>query len=574
MKHDRISVCRDRTEEREKESEATKMQREADKDYFHVLRETLFERTKIWRYDPVTNEPSLVPDPPCMLPLNKECTPVWTSPDDGDVLLECTGSLTSGVAEVEALVSSQVDTKFDSLPPALGGSRSAHFRGVDSLDAAIKLEASKSGEHLRPSRFVRCHSFIVHRRCPWLGRLMARARTESVTRLATGEAGSPKEEPSKNPTGQGEVSNGSDIAIVPEVEAKHSDATDHEDDDIEMLNYQPQRYNNEPIAAIPLNNGPAAQIEADDERRSVASSVLTRPSSKGEGATSSLPAATAALPTVAITNHPPEAMLLLLEYCYTNRVIPLGMEAFVQSCRTKPGGRKQQGPVSPYSLGSSASRLWPKRGEPSVPFSVAVAGIRLAEEAGLKRLSLMCEIAAGQQVTPVNAIQALILCHRQNEVSGNDLPRLRKAAMDVLYWAGKEWNFFEDPIFREALKTCAVDLIPTMFAGTKESFEEARGRGRGDGKTSYLDSRDHDWKELALSQFGDLDKEDQKARERERRVRRNERRGAHGKESKSVPKRAGSSRKRRPSDWSRRWNKRRRSNPVSARTIGSAPRRP
>jgi hypothetical protein len=166
---------------------------------------------------------------------------------------------------------------------------------------------------------------------------------------------------------------------------------------------------------------------------------------------------------VHIKDHPIEAVRLLLLYCYTNRVVSLGYEAFEQSCRTKRTSslsRRNQGhsggasassslpnwPVSPYS---SKSQRWPNHGEPIVPFDVAIAGMRLAEEAGLHRLTFMCEVAASQILygsmtqygsslaTPSslrNSIKALEFCEEFNELHRNPLSRLRLAATHTVIY--------------------------------------------------------------------------------------------------------------------------------------------
>jgi hypothetical protein len=142
-----------------------------------------------------------------------------------------------------------------------------------------------------------------------------------------------------------------------------------------------------------------------------------------------------------LANHSPDAAKLLLEFCYTNRVIPLGCIAFLQSCKSKPD-RKQNEPVPPFSIGSSSgSHHWPNRGEPTVSFPVVVATLALAEEASLPRLSLMCEIAAARLVSSTNVMDALAMYQTQKELTGNSLPRLRKAAMDIVLRSGPRGVF-------------------------------------------------------------------------------------------------------------------------------------
>jgi hypothetical protein len=128
---------------------------------------------------------------------------------------------------------------------------------------------------------------------------------------------------------------------------------------------------------------------------------------------------------VTIPNHPPEAVKLLLEYCYTNSVIPLGQEAFeVAWSSSHEEGSSQARPHS---------RQWPdKRKHPRVSFATALAGISLAEEASLPRLSLMCEVAACSLLESSNIVEALSMCTRQDQLTGNPLKRLRTAAMTIV----------------------------------------------------------------------------------------------------------------------------------------------
>ncbi|EJK46191.1 hypothetical protein THAOC_35150, partial [Thalassiosira oceanica] len=129
-------------------------------------------------------------------------------------------------------------------------------------------------------------------------------------------------------------------------------------------------------------------------------------------------------------DHSPQAVKLLLEYCYTNRVQSLGHEAFVKSSRflnsrdVGTAAAKQSGPVSPFR-----KHEWPEGGHPTVSLHLALAGIALAEEAHLPRLSLMCEVAASQLVNVKSVVDVLTACSLQQTKTGNRLPMLRKAAM-------------------------------------------------------------------------------------------------------------------------------------------------
>mmetsp|Transcript_17694 Transcript_17694/g.30924 ORF Transcript_17694/g.30924 Transcript_17694/m.30924 type:complete len:554 (-) Transcript_17694:76-1737(-) len=213
---------------------------------------------------------------------------------------------------------------------------------------------------------------------------------------------------------------------------------------------------------------------------------------------------------VTIPDHSPEAVKILLEYCYTNRVVSLGYDAFVQSCKTRPS--KHQGPVAPFHSSHHSSKKWPGNGSPQVSFSVALAAIRIAEESGMRRLSLMCEVAASQLVTTDNVTEALMMSTSQKSISGNDLPYLRKACMDVILARGPRGvlDLERSASFRTALDSQQAVIVPTLLKGTMEavtSWEASKGIKRDSSEISY-------------SSFEELDKEDKYAREKERRKRR------------------------------------------------------
>ena len=181
---------------------------------------------------------------------------------------------------------------------------------------------------------------------------------------------------------------------------------------------------------------------------------------------------------ITVPRHSPQAMKLLLEYCYTNRVIDLGHDAYVQACRTKPG--KVSGPVAPYS----SMRRWPKNGAPQVSFDIALAGIRLAEEAGVRRLSLMCEVAASQLVTTTNVVEALSACTTQKTQTSNPLSRLRDAAMRTVLQHGSRAAVYNMPVFREALEGRITSIIPTLLTGTVEAIKASKEKDKNGSKLS------------------------------------------------------------------------------------------
>lgn len=311
---------------------------------------------------------------------------------------------------------------------------------------------------------VRCHAAIVKKRCPWLWNKIEAARDQRQ-------------------------------AIVERSQARSGD-----EDDVMPLEEQPR----------PAVGRLAAEIEDDDEG--------------GGGFLDGSPQDDNLL-TVVVENHSPDAIKILLEYLYTNRVIPFGLEAFLQSCRTKPG-HKHHGPVAPFpTTGSNSFRRWPNRGEPTITFGVALAAIVLAEEAGLKRLSLMAEVAAAELVLPGNFVDALDLCEVQKMATGNPLPRLRRAAMDFVLRSGAARGPFSLPSFRRALEEKKSSLIPTLLTGVMEAVEEERNKNIRTPSMFLDDDGSIDWQRKAAKYFRFLDRQDTFKREEERRKRRLEREG-------------------------------------------------
>ena len=170
---------------------------------------------------------------------------------------------------------------------------------------------------------------------------------------------------------------------------------------------------------------------------------------------------------VVTLDHSPEAVKLLLEYSYTNRVISLGYNAFNKACRhVGPNGVKEQGPVPPFR-----KHDWPKNGLPTISLHLALAGIALAEEAQMARFSLMCEIAASQLVKQDNVLDVLCACQSQQQKTGNKLPILRKAAMlDCIYQNGSTGidRLMEKPRFKSNFEEKSDLVVPSLLEGTVE----------------------------------------------------------------------------------------------------------
>jgi hypothetical protein len=372
-------------------------------------------------------------------------------------------------------------------------------RGVLQTNAAVNASSTNQ------SKTIKCHFVLLYKRCPWLGRLITKAKTEQLyTR--------------------------SSVVTVPEENKQRKQDMD-EDDTFELM---------QKIKAAPPERGEevkagaaaAAQIENDDDLEAMDCANEASASKKcnqaviGEESIEKqkkreVSSGESHLTHVVIDHHSPEAMTLLLEYCYSNRVVPLGYEAFVQACLTKPQYKKLQGPVAPFSL---RPIRWPESGEPCISLNVALAGVRLAEEAEMPRLSLMCEVAAAQLVDFHTAVQALEACSAQRKLTGNDLPILRKATMEVVFRAQHISSTGVSDLLKSALKDSGSLLVPTLFSGTMEAVEAyyAKKKHSGDLECPFLvpAGEKRDWKSMAYVQFDKFDRIDAFERERERRKRR------------------------------------------------------
>ena len=172
-------------------------------------------------------------------------------------------------------------------------------------------------------------------------------------------------------------------------------------------------------------------------------------------------------PVVVPLDHSPEAVKLMLEYSYTNRVLSLGSNAFHKASRhIGPNGVKDPGPVPPYR-----KHDWPKNGAPTVSLPLALAGIALAEEAQMPRFSLMCEIAASQLVNQNNVLDVLSACQSQQQKTGNKLSILRKSAMvQCIYSNGSTGidRLMERPGFKNNFEEKSALVIPSLLEGTVE----------------------------------------------------------------------------------------------------------
>lgn len=296
---------------------------------------------------------------------------------------------------------------------------------------------------------VRANSVLIAKRCKWLGQKIFTAR-EDMRRRA--EMTIPSDE----------------VKSETKETDPRSSQSDDEEDDIVPSNPLPvggnNNNNNNDIAADRIL---AAEIEDDEDDDELDAG---KSSANEQGFASHLrDVALSSSNSVWISlQHSPQAVKLLLEYCYTNRVQSLGQDAFVKASKfpnPKDVGAlaaKESGPVPPFR-----KHEWPDGGAPTVSLHLALAGIALAEEAHMPRFSLMCEIAASKLVDYSNVIDVLAACQTQQQQTGNRLPILRKAAMlDCVF--GK--RYFENPIFKNSMIARKDLVIPSVLDGSIEVF--------------------------------------------------------------------------------------------------------
>ena len=137
----------------------------------------------------------------------------------------------------------------------------------------------------------------------------------------------------------------------------------------------------------------------------------------------------------------------------------------------------------------------------------------------MHRLSLMCEVSAALLTSSSNVVEALTMSAMQKSISGNDLPRLRRAAMVVILRRGPRGvsEIGRSSFFRKALEEERSMIVPTLLQSTQEiltHWEKTKGVKRVSSELHNLD-------------FLDLDRKDIYNRALERDKRRRERRDQH-----------------------------------------------
>jgi len=330
------------------------------------------------------------------------------------------------------------------------------------LDCRGKISDERGFSQNVLATTVRANSVLISKRCKWLGRKINDAREDNRRRA----------EMTVQDDGEG-------ANIAPSLKMAQSE--DDEEEEIIMAE--------DPSALAARDEAPApqlpeageegspfvAKVEDDDEEwEKRASETIKKkkktPSLKTD--TSNQITSTSPNSVWVSLNHSPQAVKLLLEYCYTNRVQSLGQEAFVKASKylnAKDVGQlvaKQSGPVMPFR-----KHEWPEGGHPTVSLHLALAGITLAEEAHMPRLSLMCELAAAQLVDVRNVVDILSACQIQQSKTGNRLALLRKAAMlDCIMGSGQGGveALFINASFRAGLAEKKDIVIPSLLDGSIE----------------------------------------------------------------------------------------------------------
>jgi hypothetical protein len=271
---------------------------------------------------------------------------------------------------------------------------------------------------------------------------------------------------------------GGDAAVPSEGGIKPEQQSDDEDGDIIMAEEPTARngvadtgHNKMAVGGGATRGVAKVEDEDDDDRYGLSANNKAEPNKSLRAGNSSRQPVDANSVWVILPDHSPQAVKLLLEYCYTNRVPSLGEEAFVRAGTTAAAldsttSADATGPVPPFP-----KQEWPDGGMPTVSLHLALAGIALAEEAHMPRLSLMCEIAASQLVDNHNVVDVLSACQIQQQKTGNRLPILRRAAMlDCIMANGSVGidHLYAHPTFKNNLMERRGLVVPSLLDGSVE----------------------------------------------------------------------------------------------------------
>lgn len=382
-----------------------------------------------------------------------------------------------------------------------------------NFDVVFDCVGELPSEH-EQCNLVKAHASVIQRRCGWLGDIIRKAREEkkqkSLCKIATDDeddAVKPDIVPrmvsqthtiEKDSTTTSKVGDIADDVMQVESTSqgptdvspsnRHAisdfvgdgtsfDAVECVDDDDAVRPCQLNRENTEQISSG------AAEVVAVDDDLSVEDSgvVACRDRSldspfrrmQSHSSQANVGANTNML-WVTLKDHHPKAVRLLLEYCYTNRCVPLGEEAFFQSSK---------GAVCPS---------FTNYGIPTISLPLALAAIRLAEDACMPRFSLMCEIAASNLVSKSTVLEALSLCSTQEVKSGNRLPILRKSAISLLLQRPVLNEVVETNRFINTLKKESEAVVPSLLLGAKDIIPKTSKRKRSSSNQDYLKRIDAD----------------------------------------------------------------------------------
>ena len=434
--------------------------------------------------------------------------------------------------------------------------------GIGGRDGVGQRRDASTTTVVGPPPEVPCHSFFLLQRCPWFREHLQVAKVAADASRTTRDASTntdafqgegiepPMEEeekkneeggqprpPSPRPYSAAVVA--ADAALDGEAEEEEEEQQQQAANAADSLPFEEdwrmverddspnqQRQAREDLKRPrPDGTDAAAEIESDDTEVLQPPEPLQLSDEPASGQTPTPPLRVS-------LDLPVEAVQLLVEYVYTNRVVGLGLDAFVAACKTKP--THTSGPVMPFTAGSR--RRWPNRGEPTVSFAVAAATLALADRVNLPRLALMAEVAAAQTVGSTHIVHALSLCERLRAETGTDLPRLRRACLELVLRSQRlerraVWVL---PSFRRELRERKQWLVPALLTGTKEALEAAAATAsaasgtntpKGNGAASSHPPRillHHDpveWRANLAKHFSVVDKEDAARREEERKRR-------------------------------------------------------
>ena len=438
------------------------------------------------------------------------------------------------------LESVNASSALDGFPPSAGGPNLV-------LECRPYLEVGQRGVL---NHFIKAHEAIVAKRCPWLKDKIKQARQDlalarSVRESAAREAGERRysesrvvtipdvldresSSASRNPK-HDHIQNNQLDRLDPHFNPTRRDRRkahdDDDDDENAVMHLENDAQNGQIIQGQQARGHQPPNIEHfhqiddnDDENESIkggddlddydASHVRNQSNddntsfdllneSRLEGQSDMV--------WLSLKNHPPEAVKLLLEYCYTNRVVSLGKEAFTQAS-TKTA-------VMPYQ----STLKWPNHGQPTVSMTVTLAGIALAEEAKMPRLSLMCEIAASHLVNDANVLDALSSCTQQMQTTGNRLNILRKKAMDYLLYVPLLNELGETKKWLHQLKERREFVVPALLQGAEEMLATHKHLSK------RKKSHDEDEERKRELHLAELDRKDKERRRIERASRRKER---------------------------------------------------